>query len=441
MHSTRHQAARTRATPRLLAIAAGLATTLSFISVAPAEEKNTLEQVPPVINGPNSVVFSARALGSGPISGAVGTDEMAERLKDPVKRAALRVERHEQVKAQNADITEVVPLEPEMEAKLIDLLTDQQIANLDVFYASRLDPTGRTNDGFMDKHIAAERQAKEQIRALLGDDRFGLYLDYTSSQGERQQANYFNDRLDAGSKLTPDQKARLMVVLRNHLEQDHTLRMGERRQMLPTRLRSFGPDSADALLKLNITANEENFRRMVTSSRLLLEKVSTVLTPAQLAAYELMETEKLASQRRYVQQMRVSANMPAAFDETNAPEAAAPRVRVPGKVRVELLVAVDGGTPINANLVTDNGTPAVEFEAAKGLWVTATPTLYEDGWFYVDFSYSEEFNGRRLAIRGGGGMGRPSQPEMPLRTHPGGNMVSGSKAYAISADARVTSVQ
>ena len=367
------------------------------------------------------------------------TDDTAERLKDPKKRAQLRAEHREQVQSEYADLAEVIPLDPKMESDLIDLLTDQRMAHLDVFYANLLDSTRQSHDRFRQNDTAAESRSVQQIRDLLGDERFGHYLAYTDTLGERRQANYFNARLEPDDKLTTEQKTRLMTVLRTQLETSMQRRGANPNRMLPRTLPGSDAEREDFLRKRTITMNEEGFRELQEESLLLLEHLHDVLTAPQLEAFTQLEAEKIASQRKYVQQMRVSAGMSPEFDETQKP-VTAQRSRVTGRVKLEIFLEVNG-EPFKTEIVTENGTAAEPFEGPEGLWVQATPILFEDGFCNVELRFSEEILGQRRPIRGMTGMGMEAKQSVPLGSGRASTRISGSKSYAISTDARVSRVE
>jgi hypothetical protein len=409
---------------------------LSVGSVALGQDV-VIKEAPVEKRSQNSVIFSTRAAGS---AGVAGMEEMAARLKDPAKRAQLRAEHREQIQSQHADIAEVISLEPQMESDLIDLLTEQQLAHLDVFY-SRMDASREAHDELLRNHAATQSRNKQQIRELLGEERFGRYLDYTDTMVERRQANYFNAHLGPGDKLTADQKTRLMAMLRDHQEKSNERRMRTSKLMLPGFLPARAEDREELLRKHTIAMNEEGFRELQEESRLLLAHLPEVLTSSQLDVYAQLEAEKIAAQRKYVQQMRVSAGMAPEFDETPRPPAAE-RVRVAGQVKLQVSVSGDQGEPLRADFILENGTPSEPFKGPGELWVQATPILYEDGLSQVEFAFSEEIHGRRRPVQGKMVMGSQSgQTDVPLGTGRSSTSVSGSKVYAISVDARVSRVR
>jgi hypothetical protein len=155
-----------------------------------------------------------------------------------------------------------------------------------------------------------------------------------------------------------------------------------------------------------------------------------------------MEAEKLASQKKYVQQIRVSAGMSPEFDDTRPREPPAKRIPVVGRVRLEIRLTANVSPPVTAALVTENGKTATAFQGPEGLWVEATPTLYEDGWAQVDFTYYEERRGQRYRVGGGtSGMLTRRPDGLPSYGGGGGTLTGGSNTYAISTMMKVSAVE
>jgi len=318
--------------------------------------------------------------------------EMRRKLSDPVQREQLRAETREQIRSMHPDLAQVLGLDAELESKLIDVLSDQQMTHLEGFFSERPESSARrsaTSPGPREemRQVAdLSTRNKQQIRDVLGEERFERYLSYLPTLRERCSMHYFNAHLDEQDRLTAEQKELLMKLLRAQQDADMARRRGEAGSRIPLAQPVFSPE---AIQKLNIESNEDSFRQMQEDSRALLRQLPAVLTPKQLEAFARIEAEKLASQKKYVQQLRVSAGMSPEFDDTRPRQAPAKRIPVVGKVRLEIRLTANASPPVTADLVTENGKTAAAFQGPEGLWVEATPTLYEDGWAHVDFTYYE----------------------------------------------------
>lgn len=394
---------------------------------------------------PNGIFLTA-----DPASSPQGT-EMRKRLSDPQLREGLRAETREQVRSSNPDIAQVLELDETLARDLIEMLTDQQMAHLEYFWSETSGPGAFRSapDGdrmFFTEQANTESRNKRELEALLGEDRFDRYIAYATTLVQRLQVVHFEKRLELRDKLRADQKDRLMALLRARQEQSFNwARMGSA-DLMPPFLSALAEERTKALQKRTIAMSERTYREMQEETRLLLEQLPEVLTPRQLEAYTQMEADKLSSQRRHIERMRVSAGMSPELDPAPSGELrAAQRTLAPGKVRLEVSFRANDGEPVAANLLADNGKPAAPFEGTAGLWVEATPALFDDGEAHVLFKFYEERNGKRRALAGALGVGVPKRASSySVQLGPGGGagtIVSGSKAYAIMVAARITGVQ
>jgi hypothetical protein len=93
-------------------------------------------------------------------------------------------------------------------AALIELLTDQQMKQLELFNSEALTAQPRTREDLEARARAftdAETRKNQEVRAQIGEERFARYLDYQQTRMERMQLARFNERLAPADKLTDDQ--------------------------------------------------------------------------------------------------------------------------------------------------------------------------------------------------------------------------------------------
>lgn len=410
----------------LIAVSTALATAAA--QTTPTESKN------------NTMVFSTEDPAKSP-RGA----EMRQRLADPVEREKQRAENRRYLQDFYAELAEVTGIDAATEAKVFDILTDQQMNHLDEFWGAKSGP-GRApaaQDFYapMRAQNAAANKAKQQLHDLLGDAGYDRYLDYKDSLVERQQVVYYNKQLDDANKLNASQKQKLMALMRaRHDAEMEESRRGSRGLfgLEPSGRMSFSPQD---MQKRNVELNEEAFRRMQRESREFLAQLPQILTPAQIASIEAVEAKKISAQRGHVQQMRVSAGMPAAFDESKQPPPPPQRTLIHGKVRLELRLTIDENAPVSIDVVTENGKPAPGFQAPEGLWAVPTPLLYEENWAYILVDFYEDRGGQRRRVQGGVNSGMRTDPALdsrPLEHMAGGvSSIDGRKMYSVVVNARV----
>jgi hypothetical protein len=420
--------------------AAGVLLTASLCSA-----QNTVLQSAEAQNGTNGIVFGT--------NGDSRWSDMQRRMADPEERKKLRAQARDGLPAQYPDLADVLHIDAEAEGKLLDLLADEQMARQEQMFAPAPNgahpsaPNARSRPGFpmLDDMARLETESKERIRKLLGEEAFEQYLQYDTTRMERMEVARFNERLAPADKLAMDQKDNMMAVVREHQQRLYSRPgwhipdfgpMGN----LNSYLRMSEQERQAVMLKRNIELNEDNVRRQREEKAVLLEQVRPILNARQLQGFSQWQDDRIAMARNSVRKMRASAGMNPEFDENlpsktfDAPE------RFEGKVRLRVAFTVDGNPPVVMDVTTDNGKAAPQFEIAPKLWAEATPVLYASGDGNVALKYYEERNGTHQPLRGGGGIGTSNRDaSIPLgRGGGGGGPVSGSKAYSVMTEARLT---
>jgi hypothetical protein len=373
---------------------------------------------------------------------------MRRRLSHPGLRVELRAETLENVRSEHPEIATVLGLDAALEARLFEVLTDQRMAELEIhsFDSPRLrmiasqggrDPYEEQRQRLAD----VETRAKVQTHDLLGDERFELYLGYMEAVTERREVLYFGQHLGQRDWLTGDQRERLIALLRVEHEKQAARDRAEARLERP----SIGTDGSEEWWpKRNVELNEKTYRHMLEDSRALLTQLPAILTPRQLDMYKQMEASKLARQKAHVQRSRAAAGLNPEFDETEL-HLPARRKLITRKVRLELTVTVDPHLPVTREIIIENGSTPPAFEFPEGLWIEVTPTLDEDGWARVDYTYLEERGGKRFRIRVSGGAGfmtRRSDGVPRIDSGGGGNTIHGGrKTFVVNARIKLTAVE
>lgn len=418
---------------------------LSSVILAAAMAGTSSAQAPdPPSSGANTVQFATGRLFSAFGDGSEHMRKMRERLRDPQQRAALREEHRGHIVVSNYDVAEVLELDAATHDKLIDLLTDQQMAQLEEFHLRGFSQ-GPSPD--MTNHLQshAERQNREidALRELLGQEKLERFQVYRSTLGQRWQLREFEAYLAPTDKLNSKQKEQLIELFRAHfqrsLEDHHGMRRG-RRSGLEVMMRDM-PSQEELQRRsqlMTIEANEHSWRRMPESDRRLREQAAAFLTASQLASLEQLHADKLQQLQRSIEQMRVQAGLnptipPAEGDEPTP-------AKVTRDVRLRIKIAVNHANPVTFAEVVSSGTPFT-FEVDGGLLVQATPIVYDNDTYDLRVEYFEQGATGKRSIGNMGGMGTLNrvQPGNEALALMGGSstVITGNKAYAIELSTSV----
>ena len=349
---------------------------------------------------------------------------MKERLSDPEQRAILRIEQRDSLLSQHAAVGRVVGLDPVVEQKLIEILTDQQMERLDQMYLRRADMTDQ-------QKMADEiTQRMNALRELLGEEKLERFQLFELSQSARHWVQQLIARLAPEDRLQPDQEDRLVELKQEQFQ----VASGA---LAPSRTfrRPVGPSGSleEAMLdaqRQGLRANENAWRRRQVENRVLEQKAAAFLTPAQLATLTQYHAQEQDNVRRYVESARAQAGMDPQIPEQPEPEEARPQV-------VEGLLQVDVRLTVNGELMTvtrtvRSGEPFT-FEAAQGLIVDALPRLYEDNYIDVHLMYYEQTASGRRRLAGGNISTILAGQSDGFTGGSSGTVISGRKGYAIES--------
>jgi hypothetical protein len=386
----------------------------------------------PDADEPNAVFTTNAAINTfgGPSQAA---EQMRLRLKDPEQRKALRAEQRASVREWYPEIGEAVGVDAATEEKLIELLTDQQMQDLENFDAS-----AQPAQYSLQAEADARSRKLDQLRELLGEQGLERYQDYMATLGERSQVRMFDARLDAADKLQPEQKTRLMSLFREQQPMIRSHRFAAGLSPLPPE--SLSRENMQRAAQLNtIALNEASLRQMKESHPAAAREAAKFLTPMQLKEFERMNAEQEAALQHWLEGARAQAGLkpdvPAVAEDP--PDSHRPqRKPVTGRITLELNVTVDSNAPTALTHVGLNG-EAVTFETADGLVVEATPTLFEDHWLDVELAWFEKGRNGKRRLQETSAFGVLTRMPDGSANGRGGTtmLVTGSKVYAIVADA------
>lgn len=367
------------------------------------------------------------------------TRELRDKLEDPARRAAFRMEQRAALEQLHADIEQELGLDAGTKNKLMDLLADGQLAALESSFMMQPDHMVA-----MQEQADAETQKLAALRELLGQEGLEKFQFYLSTTGERQQVKRFEALLPSTEKLTPEQQRKLVQLF---LEKNERAREQDFRAHLSRG--SFGPregwSSPEELQRqsqlLTIEANEAGLRLRLEENPTLEARAAEFLSPAQLAAFQRMNQDDVNGLRQWIEQARLQAGLSPHVSATPSPPLvpkAPPRQPIEGELTFEFNVTVNRSAPVTHTHTGPNAQPIL-FEAAEGLWVEATPTLYVDDWLDVQLSFYEQVDNQKRRISTVSSFGTLSRlPDgTASRGAMGTDVVTGSKGYAVKTLVKV----
>jgi hypothetical protein len=244
----------------------------------------------------------------------------------------------------------------------------------------------------------------------------------------------FDDLLPSAEKLLPGQKSKLVQL---YLENNRR----EREEHLGSHMsRPFGPvegtPSREEMQRhsqlLTIQANEAALRRAEQENPRLESRAAEFLSSNQLGILQRMNEEKMSSLRDWIEQARAQAGLSAQIPETEQALGASPRKPIAGDVTFAFTVTVNRSEPVTHIHTGQNAQPIL-FSASDGLWIEATPTLYEDHWLDVRLAFYEQLGEQKRRIDRDSSFGTLTRlPDGTTnRSGMSTDVITGSKGYAV----------
>jgi hypothetical protein len=320
--------------------------------------------------------------------------------------------------------------------ELIALLAGQLMEQSD-HVRKQFSEGGRARDPSERMRNEAEHVTRQvnELRKLLGQEKLERYLELRFSLGQRRQMRELDERLGASDRLNSTQRERLVQLMQESV--DSAIDRPPNSSMFA----SF-PSAED--LQLNsqlqtITLNEQIWREMPDSNRKLRERAAEFLTERQLAVLEQMHVEQAATLQRRIEQMRVneglSPTIPAQAEVIEVPTPTVER-----DIKLSLKAEVNDENPRYLTTVASSGKP-VSLKVADGLYIEATPIVFEDDTYNLLVRYFETgVTGKRfIGKMGQSGQVMPATGEGRSRNvgGGGGTILTGSKGYAVELSALV----
>ena len=396
----------------------------------------------------NTVEFAAASgvflvLGSG----SQATNGLGERLQDPQQRIALRAEQRAAIVENHHGVAEALQLNDVEYQQLIELLTDQQMAQLEEFHLRTSNPAANGGPD-IDLSARAERMSKdiEALRELLGPEDLERYQAMRPSLTQRRQVHEFEARLDTPHKLSATQREQLVLLFHDHLMHE----ISQRRSLMGRSRLPLGTPNAVASQEelqrhsrlMNIESNEELWRRMPQANRELREQAAAFLTARQLEVLERMHGEQATALQQRIEQMRLQAGLSPAIPEQPEDAATTPAT-VNGDVKLSMRLVVNRSEPKYFTDVVSSG-KKVSFQLDEKLSVEATTTLFENDMYELRVAYYETgITGKRLIgnMAEIGLIERASPQGRWQRLQGGsGTVITGNKAYAVQVSSTVEAI-
>jgi len=202
-------------------------------------------------------------------------------------------------------------LSPEQEEKFKDMLIAQQMENMS--QASAMFEGDATERSKVAQQLAAKRAEKdEEIKELLGDEKFEQYQNYNQTLGERMMLEQFG----RSAEISQQQSDQLMAIIQ---EEKKNVQI------------NFGTEPADANQDWQAVLGSDEatakiFMQQEEVNNRVLERAAQVLTPEQYEKFAPVLKNQLEMQKAGLKMARqMFSNGTEQPGTTKTPVTAAPR--------------------------------------------------------------------------------------------------------------------
>lgn len=234
----------------------------------------------------NAPAGAKAAAGATPATKGEGAGAMGKMLgnmlKDPEMRKAMEQQQRLGMEMLYGSLVKQLQLTPEQEKKFKEMLLAQQMENMEQAGAM-FEGTSEDRARVAQELAEKKKENEEQIKELLGEDKFAQYEEYNQTIGERMMLEQFGRNVEA----TPEQTEQLLAIMR------------EEKKNVQVNLGSPTPDvtqdwqavlgSDDATAKIFAQQEEVNAR--------VLERAGQVLTPEQMQKFGPVLQNQLEMQK------------------------------------------------------------------------------------------------------------------------------------------------
>ena len=176
-------------------------------------------------------------------------DMLAKMMADPAMKKMMRQQQAAAMDMMYGPLFKEMALSPEDKEKFKELLLDRQMKAVEsggVFMKLQGEDADKT--AAMNDLAEQQKETDAQVKAVLGDERYAQYKDYSETMAERMAVNQLSQQLAPSlNPLSPDQSRQLLEIMKQ-----------EKKSVTPV----FGEPGADG------SASMANWQALLSEDRL-----------------------------------------------------------------------------------------------------------------------------------------------------------------------------
>ncbi len=211
---------------------------------------------------------------------------LSKMMDDPDTRKLIRETQRTMMDQMYAPLVKQMGLTPEEADKFKDLLADNTMKATEQASSmfGGLASSNRTE--LTSKMVEQQKNYDEEVKALLGDDRYAQYKEYQQSVGERTQLNLYKQQTAGNEHPLTDQQTEQLLGIMKEEKQNAAAASG---QPLP----GASDNAANLEAMLSSDKMEAMLKGQDTANLNVLNRAKDVLSPEQYEAFgKFLENQK-----------------------------------------------------------------------------------------------------------------------------------------------------
>jgi hypothetical protein len=203
-------------------------------------------------------------------------------MKDPAMKEMMHAQQRTMVNMMYRDLFQEWGLTAEQQEQFTGLLLDDQMRAVDLFTGE-----DRPASGTSEQLTEIKKENEERIKALLGDEKFSQYQEYSRGMGDRMQLRQFKEQLAGGDAALQDEQVKQLFQVMKE----------ERVNTPPLFAESGSPSLKDLQAFRSQEIMDKQFEAQEEFNQRVLARAEQILGPEQLKQFVEFQKAQLQMQK------------------------------------------------------------------------------------------------------------------------------------------------
>ena len=212
-------------------------------------------------------------------------------MKDPAMRDFMKDQQKTVINQMYAGLFKEMKLTPDEREKLKSILIESQMKNIDLAQGMFGEDKTGVAVAVGQQISDSTKQTEGEIKALLGEDRFGQYENYQKTMGERMQLDQFKNQLSSEAPLSEEQTKQMLELMQSE------------KAAIPMTMPT-PPTSGVATEMFTAEVLEQQMKWAEDYNRRVLEGAGKILTSDQLKQYQAFQEQQASMQKLSLQMVK-----------------------------------------------------------------------------------------------------------------------------------------